>query len=85
MLLAAAHADCPVVQYKPAEVKQAVVGMGNAAKRQMRYMTKTLLGLSELPHPDDAADGLAVAICHLHRGPSQKRIERALQAGGPAP
>ena len=65
-LLAAARHGLPVAHYKPAEVKRGVAGVGRAGKEQMRYMTKSLLGLKELPKPDDAADGLALAICHLH-------------------
>ncbi len=80
ILLAAAHADLPVAGYKPAEVKQGVVGVGRASKDQMRFMTKTLLGLRDLPKPDDAADGLAVAICHVHRGPAESRLLSALSA-----
>lgn len=80
VLLAAAHADLPVAGYKPAEVKQAVVGVGRASKDQVRFMTKTLLGLPDLPKPDDAADGLAVAICHVHRGPAESRLLSALSA-----
>ena len=75
-MLAAAHAGISVVGYKPAEVKQAVVGVGRATKDQMRYMTRVLLGLREKPKPDDAADGLAVAICHLHRAPAVARIAK---------
>ena len=80
MLLAAAHADLPVASYKPAEVKQGVVGVGRATKDQVRFMTKTLLGLPGRPKPDDAADGLAIAICHVHRGPAESRLLSAVSA-----
>ncbi len=80
MLLAVAHADLPVASYKPAQVKQAVVGVGRATKQQVQFMTKTLLGLADVPKPDDAADGLAVAICHVHRGPAESRLLSALSA-----
>ncbi|MDQ0339515.1 crossover junction endodeoxyribonuclease RuvC [Caldalkalibacillus uzonensis] len=66
MLLAAEEAGVPVVEYTPLQVKQAVVGYGVAEKRQVQEMVKMLLGLSERPKPDDAADALAVAICHAH-------------------
>lgn len=65
-LLAIADAGLPVHEYKPLEVKQAVAGYGRADKGQMQYMVRLLLNLAEIPRPDDAADALAVAICHLH-------------------
>lgn len=76
-LLAAAHADLAVVGYKPAEVKQAISGVGNAAKDQVRYMTQELLRLDTMPQPDDAADALAVAVCHAHRYVAEMRIAQA--------
>lgn len=66
VLLAAAQAGAPVFEYKPAEVKQALVGYGSADKAQMQEMVRMMLGLTETPRPDDAADAVAVAICHLH-------------------
>jgi crossover junction endodeoxyribonuclease RuvC len=65
-LLAASEAGLPVVEYAPAEVKRAVVGYGRAEKHQVQQMIKLLLGLDAPPSPHDAADALAVAICHLH-------------------
>ena len=65
-ILAAVEAGCHVVEYTPAEVKRAVVGYGRAEKHQVQQMIKLLLGLSKAPSPHDAADALAVAICHLH-------------------
>ena len=65
-LIAAAASDVPVGEYNPLEVKLAVVGYGNADKKQVQQMVKVLLQMSEIPQPDDAADALAVAICHLH-------------------
>jgi crossover junction endodeoxyribonuclease RuvC len=65
-LLALADAGLPVAEYTPLAIKQAVTGYGSADKTQMQEMVKMLLGLSEVPRPDDAADALAVAICHLH-------------------
>lgn len=64
-LLALADCGLSVGEYTPREVKQAVAGYGGAGKRQMQDMVRTLLGLDEIPKPDDAADALAVAICHL--------------------
>lgn len=65
-LLAAAQAGLQVYEYKPAEVKQALSGYGNADKRQMQEMVKLLLHLDQIPRPDDAADAVAIAVCHLH-------------------
>ncbi len=55
-------------EYTPMQIKQAVVGYGGADKHQVQNMVKLLLGLSEIPRPDDAADGVACAICHAHAG-----------------
>ncbi|HWJ03791.1 MAG TPA: crossover junction endodeoxyribonuclease RuvC [Verrucomicrobiae bacterium] len=66
ILLAAAQANVPVFEYTPLQVKQAVVGYGRADKNQVQQMVKTLLGLNQIPKPDDAADALAIAICHAH-------------------
>jgi len=66
VLLAAAQAGVPVFEYKPAEVKQALVGYGNADKQQIQEMVRMLLDLPAVPRPDDAADAVAVAVCHLH-------------------
>ena len=68
-MLAAVEAGCPVVEYTPAEIKRAVVGYGRAEKHQVQQMIKLLLGLDQPPSPHDAADALAVAICHLHSVP----------------
>ncbi len=65
-LIAAAEAKLSVGEYTPLEIKQAVVGYGAADKQQVQKMVKVLLNLEEIPQPDDAADALAVAICHLH-------------------
>jgi crossover junction endodeoxyribonuclease RuvC len=66
VLLAAAEMKIPLSEYTPLEVKMAVTGYGKADKKQVQQMVKTLLGLSFIPKPDDAADALAVAICHQH-------------------
>lgn len=65
-MLALADCGLTVGEYTPLEVKQAVSGYGGAPKEQVQLMVQRLLGLSEMPRPDDAADALAVAICHLH-------------------
>jgi crossover junction endodeoxyribonuclease RuvC len=65
-LLALADAGLVVAEYTPLAVKQAVSGFGGADKRQMQTMVKMLLNLERIPRPDDAADALAVAVCHIH-------------------
>ena len=65
-LLAAATAGLPVAEYAPLKIKQSVVGYGLAKKEQVQFMVARLLNLAELPEPPDAADALAIAICHLH-------------------
>jgi crossover junction endodeoxyribonuclease RuvC len=67
-VLAAVEAGLPLVEYSPAEIKLAVVGYGRAEKSQVQQMVKMLLGLAAAPSPHDAADALAVAICHAHMG-----------------
>ena len=64
-ILAAKHCAIPVFEYAPLEIKKAVVGYGRAEKGQVQTMVRAILALDELP-PPDAADALAVAICHLH-------------------
>jgi crossover junction endodeoxyribonuclease RuvC len=78
-MLAAVEAGIPLVEYTPAEIKRAVVGYGRAEKPQVGQMVKLLLGLQSLPTPHDAADALAVAICHLHAGqkPDAARSSRS--------
>jgi crossover junction endodeoxyribonuclease RuvC len=56
----------PISEYRPIEVKQAIAGYGKADKAQMQEMVRILLRLDAIPQPDDAADALAVAICHVH-------------------
>ena len=71
VLLAGAQKGPRIAEYTPLQVKQAVVGYGKADKKQVQYMVKAILGLSKTPQPDDAADALAIAICHansLHNG-----------------
>ena len=70
ILLAAQQAGLEVSQYKPMQVKQAVVGYGNATKHQVMEMTKRILGLSQSPKPDDAADAVAIALCHARSSTS---------------
>jgi crossover junction endodeoxyribonuclease RuvC len=68
-MLAAVEAGVPVFEYSPAEIKRAVVGYGRADKPQVQQMIKLLLGLDALPSPHDAADALAIALCHVHSRP----------------
>jgi len=66
-ILALAEAEMPIFEYTPLEIKQAIAGYGGADKAQMQYMVKAVLELDEIPKPDDAADALAVAVCHIHQ------------------
>lgn len=65
-VMTAASAGFTVAEYTPLQVKQAVVGYGKAEKKQVQIMVQQILGMKELPRPDDAADALAIAICHIH-------------------
>jgi crossover junction endodeoxyribonuclease RuvC len=77
-ILSAARAGVPVREYKPMEVKQAVTGYGRAPKTQVQEMVRLLLNLDHVPQPDDAADAVAVAVCHVHN----VRLEGVLAAQG---
>jgi crossover junction endodeoxyribonuclease RuvC len=82
-MLAAVEAGMTVVEYTPAEIKRAVAGYGRAEKPQVGQMVKLLLGLERVPSPHDAADALAVAICHLHansRVPAESSSTRKTSA-----
>jgi crossover junction endodeoxyribonuclease RuvC len=81
-MLAAVEAGVPVAEYTPAEIKRAVVGYGRAEKHQVQQMVKLILGLSAVPAPHDAADALAVAICHAN-SLTPGRVS-AMQPGGRA-
>ena len=79
-LLAASAAGITVVEYTPAEVKRAVVGFGRAEKPQVAQMVKLLLGLDAPPSPHDAADAVAIAICHVHSSHGAAAQAARLQA-----
>ena len=66
ILLVMAEHHIPIAEYTPMEIKQAITGYGGAGKTQVQQMVKALLGLDAIPKPDDAADALAIAICHIH-------------------
>ncbi|MBQ6997423.1 MAG: crossover junction endodeoxyribonuclease RuvC [Oscillospiraceae bacterium] len=70
ILLAIRQAGLEVTAYKPSQIKQALVGYGNATKHQMQEMTKRLLHLQQSPKPDDAADAIAIALCHARSSTS---------------
>jgi crossover junction endodeoxyribonuclease RuvC len=76
-VLAAGLAGLPVRQYSPAEVKRAVAGYGRGSKEQVQEMVRLQLGLASPPQPFDAADALAVALCHLNYTRAQSVIERS--------
>ncbi len=71
-----ANQDIPVYEYTPREIKQAIVGKGNASKVQMQHMVRVLLGLNKLPQ-EDAADALAIALCQAHLRTSLQSFEQA--------
>ena len=70
LLLACRQAGLPIYEYTPLQIKQAVVGYGNATKHQVQEMTKRLLHLQAMPKPDDAADAIAIALCHARSSTS---------------
>ena len=74
VLLAAAQRDIPVCSYSPREIKASVAGYGNAAKQQMQLMVRALLDMTETPEPADAADALAVALCHVQAEQFRARL-----------
>ena len=65
IILACINKGCKLFEYTPLQIKQALTGNGRADKQQVQYMVKNILGLNEMPKPDDAADALAVALCHM--------------------
>ena len=77
ILLAAARAGLEVREYTPSAVKMAIVGVGSAPKDQVGTIVARRLGLKAAPEPADAADALAVAVCHLQSAPLQEAVERA--------
>jgi crossover junction endodeoxyribonuclease RuvC len=83
-MLAAVEAGVPVAEYTPAEIKRAVVGYGRADKPQVQQMVKLLLALPDVPSPHDAADALAVAICHVHSQPPARAARAIAPAIRPA-
>jgi len=76
-IVAAVHSNLPVAEYAPREIKQALVGKGNAEKSQVSHMVGLLLAIND-EIPEDAADALAIAICHSHASVNQNRIEAAI-------
>ncbi|MFH1784441.1 MAG: crossover junction endodeoxyribonuclease RuvC [bacterium] len=77
VILAAVNANLDVAEYTPLQVKQALTGYGRADKQQIQRMVKTLLWLKEIPKPDDVADALAVAVCHIN----SRKIEKLCITG----
>ena len=76
-LLAAARFELSLGEYTPLQVKQAITGYGAARKNQVQQMVKTVLGLDEIPRPDDAADALAIAVCHVNSAGLLSKIKAA--------
>jgi crossover junction endodeoxyribonuclease RuvC len=88
VLLAAAQRNISVHSYSPREVKACVAGYGHAGKEQMQQMVRAMLGMSETPEPADAADALAVALCHVQAAQYRARLDAGsarAAAGKPAP
>ena len=83
ILLACSQAGCTPFEYTPQQVKQAVVGYGKAEKHQVQEMVRVLLGLAEVPRPDDAADGLALALCHGQTRGVRERLAPFLEGRTP--
>ena len=81
-LLAAANAGLPVVEYAPLKIKSSVVGYGLAKKEQVQFMVARLLELETAPEPEDAADALAIAICHIHHAQTLGNQAASLAAAG---
>lgn len=81
ILVAAERAGVPVFEYTPSQIKQAVVGYGKAEKRQVMDMTRRLLQLKQVPKPDDAADAVAVALCHARSSHSRLSLYDSAQPG----
>jgi crossover junction endodeoxyribonuclease RuvC len=84
VLLAAAQAQIPSHSYSPREVKATVAGYGGASKQQIQQMVTSALGLTSYPEPADAADALAIALCHAHLSQARDRIARATGIQSPA-
>lgn len=82
VLLAAARAGVPVSEYSPSQVKTALVGYGKAEKAQIQEMVRLILNLSDIPRPDDAADALAIALCHVQTAPYLARVQQQLHDAG---
>jgi crossover junction endodeoxyribonuclease RuvC len=80
MLLLAEQRGIEIAEYAPRLVKQTVVGYGNAEKHQVQQMVKVLLGMKAIPTPHDAADALAIAICHFHHAGLRQKIEQTRRA-----
>ena len=81
-LLSAARLGLPVAEYAPLRIKSSVVGYGLAQKEQVQFMVARLLGLAERPEPADAADALAIAICHIHTAQTLMLQAGSLQGAG---
>src|SRR5450759_998107 len=83
-MLAAASAGLEVAEYSPLSIKSAVVGYGRAEKHQVQQMVTRLLNLDQIPEPADAADALAIAICHLHTAATKERQAHYTQGQPPS-
>lgn len=75
-ILACIKGGIEIAEYTPLQIKQALVGYGRADKKQVQFMVKTMLNLSQVPKPDDTADALAAAICHGHSADTRSRLQK---------
>ena len=80
-ILACVNSGLPVFEYTPLQIKQALVGYGRAEKEQIQQVVRSILGLREIPRPDDAADGVAAAICHGNSSGYLERVGKAVRDG----
>ena len=85
ILLTLQQAALPIFEYTPLQVKQAITGYGRASKGQVQQMVRVLLGLAAIPEPDDAADALAIAICHVNSNSLPGRLAASAASSGDTP
>ncbi len=78
-ILACANSGLDIYEYTPLQIKQGLIGYGRADKKQIQFMVKAILNLSEMPKQDDTADALAAAICHGHSVPYLKRTQKIIE------
>lgn len=78
-ILSGAQAEVPITEYSPREIKSSIVGTGAASKMQVQYMVKNILNMKRLPEFEDASDALAIALCHLNKLKTKKRLKELIE------